>query len=1778
MNHVYRLIWSRRLNASIAVAESAGAKGKASSARRRGAGQAPRRALGTLLALLGAILVAPAALALPSGGQVVAGRARLHRGVRSLTVDQTTPKAILNWQRFGIGRGERVIFQQPGAGSVALNRVLGNASSAIYGDLDANGQVFLVNPNGIYFAPGAQVNVGGLVASTLAISNRSFLNGDYRFTGSSKASVVNAGHIQAAQGGYVALIGHKVSNTGEVNTPSGTAALGGGARVSLTLAGESLFQFAVSRGALDAAVANGGVISARGGAVVLTAQARNALLRTVVNNTGVIRAQGIASHGGVIKLLGGHSGTTEVGGTLEADSSDGGVAGSIETSGAHLRIVHADITAGRGGSWLVDPVDLTIGSSAAATIDNALANNTSITEKTAEMAGSAATGLGDINVDAPIVWHTGATLTLSAFHSVNVNAPISGLGSNSRLVLAFNNDAGGTSSGGSLNIRAPVWLPGKNPGLTVNGTVFTVINSLGAATSTGATDLQGMRGNLAGHYALGTGINASATSGWNGGKGFTPIGNQASAFTGTFEGLGHSISNLTINRPATNDVGLFGNVGKAGQIRDVAVIGGSITGKAGVGAIAGELSGMVHNAEADAVVSGTSNVGGLLGSNSQGSLSDAYASGSVNGTSGVGGLVGASSGLSTDVYATGSVGGTSRVGALAGSNSGTISNAYATGQVSGSSALGGLVGDSSSGRMVNAYWDTTTTQQAKGLGAGSGAGLEGLTTAQLAASLPRGFKSSTWGNAGDRTTPYLLANKGLGQVGGEVYLGSETGSAPTPYNVILNAIQLQHINATGLAGNYLLGTNIDASATGQWHGGQGFIPIGNAGSGFDGTFDGLGHIITGLSINRPSASDVGLFGALGSNGVVRDIGLVSAHIIGKNKVGALVGYLRVGKVSNAYATGGVSAAGIAGGLVGDSYIGNISNAYASVEVSGSNAGGLVGYNHLGSVSNAYATGAVQASYRAGGLVGSNFGGQVSKAYASGAVTASNTATTTGGPVLGGVVGANAYDGTVTNSYWDISTTGQSLAIGTNSTSGTSNNVGLSRLDSLKASSYPNLGASNALISATSSSPWFMIEGATRPFLRFEWSAMITNAHQLQLMAMRPSASYTLAENIDLTPHFQNLSGMWATDTNSPIGAGFSPIGASGAPFKGTLNGDGHTINGLYINRSSGGDAGLFGVVGTGGAVRDLGIAGGSVFGRGANVGGLAGSNAGTISDSFSTVGVTGGNNTGGMAGVNAGNMTNVYATGVVRGATNVGGLVGSNIGGNIRDAYATGKVSGAGIMGGLVGDAINGTLSDAYWDPTTTGQTAAIGAPSGTSVSSVMPVRAGASNSASNAFNANAYSGFDFTTPVWMIYAGHTRPLLNSFLTPMTIQARSASSTYNGSASAATLHNPVYFASGAVSPNHIYGTSRPYSQAMDTGTYVPQLWSDQQGYRISYSGAQLSILPKTLSLTGLKASNKTYDGNATATISNYGTLSGIIPGDSVALSTSGSTASFSNAQAGTNKTVLVSGLGLSGAKKADYRLFLPVTTKANIRPKVITLSATKPYDRSRSLAGDVTIGGLVGSQTLSYTNAFARSASASNNGTNYISQIKLINGSQGGLSSNYQLPVLNHSSAPVHIFPATPPPTVTQQQQSNGLNGLEGTRVFSGTFAGRTFGPSGPMTSKEFAKVLGMLEGQTVSPVMTGNPPAWLTEYIKAVQNVGSVQSFGFFGSMTVEQMAEVLQREMLQSHSLSTGGPAKERAWAKSYVSAAVKDGLISPPTNAMRRMMSSKRMPHTYQQYPGH
>ncbi len=909
--------------------------------------------------------------------------------------------------------------------------------------------------------------------------------------------------------------------------------------------------------------------------------------------------------------------------------------------------------------------------------------------------------------------------------------------------------------------------------------------------------------------------------------------------------------------------------------------------------------------------------------------------------------------------------------------------------------------------------------------------------------------------------------------------------------MLVNTLQdLQDMN-TNRAGTYALSKDIDASDTANWNSGAGFVPIGDDVGYFTGKFDGQGHVISSLMIDRPSQNYIGLFGYT-DGATISHVGMEGGSISGSEYVGGLIGIASRSTLSNAYATGAVSGKFYVGGLVGRAYEGTLSNVYATGAVSGQSVvGGLVGYAFGGTtISNVYATGVVSGEYDVGGLVGSAEDAMISNAYATGAVsgettggglvgfasrgtTISNayaTGAVSGKFYVGGLVGAaeaamisnayatgavsgqsdvgglvgSAFNGTLSNSYWDSYSAGQANAIGTN--------VGATVTNVLAVTSDPSQsGAANYAFTQSAyanfdfTTDWFMIDGSTRPFGRWEYATEITNSHQLQLMAMDLAASYTLGTDIDLTEtgavtegNAASYAGMWGS-------AGWSPVGDSSVRFTGTFDGQGHVISGLTIVRPSKSYIGLFGYA-QGATISSVGMEGGEISGQ-SGVGGLVGyAFLGTLSNVYATGAVSGERSVGGLIGYDDNTtISNAYATGAVSARDVVGGLVGFVQFATISNAYATGAVSGQGVVGGLIGYASGGTISNAYatgavssrdayvggligvtefgtvsnsyWDSYGTGQSEGIGYTFGaTAIDNVSAVTSDPAQSAASnyAFNASAWSNFatggvsDIDTvggqdKVWRIYEGHTTPLLKAFMTRLEGTVSEKTVTYNGAEQSFT---PTFASTDSYDESLILGLSGGV-KGTNVGTY--SLYSTQRGYDLVLTGSgALVIKPAAVTVTYTANAASSIYGDAISGVTGTATASGLQGSDTLAGVTTGTAAFVTKAgQTDNVGSYAINGSGLS-AHSGNYT-FTFVQADANakalsITPRALTVtmkatSRTSIYgDAIAGLSGGVSVTGLVNGDELGGTGSWTTTANAKSDVGTYA-----INGSIIGANANYDI-------------------------------------------------------------------------------------------------------------------------------------------------------------------------------
>lgn len=311
MNQMYRLVWRDACGAFVAVADFARGRGKA-----------------------GASLVCAAAAVITSAHaagvnpQVIEGRATVDVAGATTTVNQSTSAVRIHWDSLGVAAGEVLKFVQPSAQAVALNLVTGSSATQVFGQIQANGQVFLLNPNGVVFGVGSEVSVGSLVAGTFKVDSFNLATGEVVLSrNGSEAAVINAGTLKVGANGQVVLVGADVRNeaTGRIETAGGAQSgifLLAGDRVEFKRVEGSPLSYQVTSAGQPVRVSNAGELIALGGQVVL--EGRSAM-SAVVNTTGIIEAGTVAtSTSGTVRLVaGGAGGEIDIDGVV-----DSGVAGT----------------------------------------------------------------------------------------------------------------------------------------------------------------------------------------------------------------------------------------------------------------------------------------------------------------------------------------------------------------------------------------------------------------------------------------------------------------------------------------------------------------------------------------------------------------------------------------------------------------------------------------------------------------------------------------------------------------------------------------------------------------------------------------------------------------------------------------------------------------------------------------------------------------------------------------------------------------------------------------------------------------------------------------------------------------------------------------------------------------------------------------------------------------------------------------------------------------------------------------------------------------------------------------------------------------------------------------------------------------------------------------------------------------------------------------------------------------------------------------------------------
>ena len=536
---------------------------------------------------------------------------------------------------------------------------------------------------------------------------------------------------------------------------------------------------------------------------------------------------------------------------------------------------------------------------------------------------------------------------------------------------------------------------------------------------------------------------------------------------------------------------------------------------------------------------------------------------------------------------------------------------------------------------------------------------------------------------------------------------------------VVNA-EMEGRSYTGILAGTNSGTITDSYATGSVSGDD-YV------GGLAGTNSGT---ITDSYATGSVSGDDYVGGLAGTNsGTITD-SYATGSVSGNSSVGGLVGHnINTGAITASYATGSVSGDDYVGGLVGHNR-GTITASYATGSVSGkSSVGGLAGLNNRGTITASYATGSVSGNSSVGGLAGQNIN--------SGAITDSYWNTDIFGAGTYGVGKTTAQlqsptgytgiyrdwnadldnadrdddDATGADDFWDFGTSSQYPALKAD-------------IDGDGDATASEFGGQHG--DAPAPTPLVFIEGANGEY-DADGDRLIEISNLEQLNAVRYDLSdgngrpddsddardyraafptsagesvcdracrgYELARSLDFNSPDSYSAG--AVDPEWNGGDGWLPINDNGSGLNAEFEGNGHTISNLYIHRQDTDSVGLFASVGGSGIIRNAGVVNAEMEGR-SYTGILAGTNSGTITDSYATGSVSGDDYVGGLAGTNSGTITDSYATGSVSGDDYVGGLAGTNSG-TITDSYATGSVSGNSSVGGLVGHNINtGAITASY--------------------------------------------------------------------------------------------------------------------------------------------------------------------------------------------------------------------------------------------------------------------------------------------------------------------------------------------------------------------------------------------------------------------------------------------------------------------------------------------------
>jgi filamentous hemagglutinin family protein len=1233
-------------------------------------------------------------LANPSGGQVVAGSATIGGSGSTVTINQSTAAAIINWQQFSINSGELTKFLVPNSSSATLNRVLSyNNPSLIYGTLQSNGIVYLVNPSGIVVGPNGRIDTAGFIGSTLDVSDDQFLKGgNLNFVGNSGAGIDNEGVIHASSGD-VYLIAAQVTNGGTISAPQGNVGLAAASNVlyqpagnqhlfiqsnptgttravgvtnsgtvqaataELRATGGNAYALAINNtGSIAASgykkvngqvfltsdggnITNSGKISAQnsdgsGGAIVVDGTATSAPASGTVINSGTLDASAKAAgaDGGSITLKS-KGGTAIHTGQILAQGGQGGTGGNVDISGEWLQFtgsVNLSSPGGKTGNLLIDPATLTV-QSAAGNLSSGDFFFANSDSGNGSYNNPADAGAND-TVAASVIdgLLTNANVTLNADTNITVNSGITWTTPN--ILNLTTNVAGST-----IHLNAPI--VGASGGLTID--------------TFGSTD------------AITTGINGSVdvatfilqSGSWQ----QIASGQNQPSFTAShdFELQGDS----TFLRVASGN----GTSGSPYQITDIYGLQGLASPS---GSMLGAYAELMNDIDATGTAtwnhgagfvpigsdpvngSGPAFTGELLGQNTLNgpsyTINGLYINAPNSSYVGLFGELGSAAIIADVGLINEQVNGNINVGGLAGQNNGTILKSYATGYVNGAgegNSIGGLVGYNDAGSITLSY-----------------------SSASVSAN------NSFWvgGLVGDN--------------GGNIQNTYSTGAVSGGDNV------------GGLVGAEILGSIYNSYSSGAVTS----LDSGSLG-GLLGELD-TGSVTDSFWDTVTSGVNNGVGTYSGANSVTDVYGLTTSDLLNINTYtgantaseGAVITVTASGSSSSPNLTPiplssswSINSAPGTGSLGGTWVIFNgqtrplLSSEY-NLDINNAHQLQLIDAN----------TTTLGATYTLVQNIDASGTGNPSDIWGTTTSTVNNTA---GFVPIG-----------TSSLYFTGSFDGQNYAINDlNIYQQYGQYVGLFAITST-ASTVKNVGLTNAQITGDTDVGGLvgLNEGAV-VFDNNYVTGAVTGSDLVGGLIGESLGSISDSYNASTVTGVASVGGLVGSfnyqgisdSYNTGAVNGSSQVGGIAGYNNGTLT---YTFNTGAVDGISSAQylGGLVGFNDTTGLIENT-------FSTGAvgisdtpdYSGGLVGANYGTVEKSFATGAVGGTTQVGGLVGSNFSLVETSFATGAVSAYDSVGGLVGYNNGGSVETSYSTGPVSGSSSVGGLVGNNYGGggTIETSYW-------------------------------------------------------------------------------------------------------------------------------------------------------------------------------------------------------------------------------------------------------------------------------------------------------------------------------------------------------------------------------------------------------------------------------------------------------------------------------------------------